>query len=48
MISCEKKSESQTNPKIEKKEKRLVPVYGQKYFNYDQIDFILILMKTTF
>lgn len=39
LISCGKKSESQTNSKIEKEEKSFIPVYGQNYFSYDQIDF---------
>jgi len=38
-ISCGKKSESETNTKIEKEAKSFIPVYGQKYFSYDQIDF---------
>jgi len=39
LIACGKKPESQASSKIEKEEKSFIPVYGQKYFSYDQIDF---------
>ncbi|WP_312768358.1 hypothetical protein [Epilithonimonas sp.] len=39
LIACEKAPNPLNNSKTEVKEKTFVPVYGQKYFKYDQIDF---------